>query len=78
MYKISNGLSPILIRELFMASNEQNYCLRHLHQFKTTSVNTVYHGKESVSFLGPKIWEILLNDFKKIDNRDAFKKVIKT
>ena len=74
MYKISNGLSPILIRELFMPNNEQNYCLRHLHQFKMPSVNTVYHGKESVSFLGAKIWEILLNDFKKIDNRDLLKR----
>ena len=66
MYKISNGLSPILIRELFMPNNEQNYCLRHLHQFKTPSVNTVYHGKESVSFLGPKFGKFYLMTLKKL------------
>ena len=55
MYKISNGLSPILIQEVFMSNNEHAYNLRYLHQFKTPSVNTVYHGTESISVLGPKI-----------------------
>ena len=27
--------------------------------FRIPSVNTVYHGSESSSYLGPKIWEIV-------------------
>ena len=50
MYKISNGLSPILIKELFMPNNAHTYSLRHLRQFKTPSVSAVYLGTESVSF----------------------------
>ena len=51
--------------------------LKQLQQFKTPSVNTVYHGTENVSFLGPKTWEISHYIFRKIDNIDAFKKAIK-
>ena len=32
------------------------------------SVNTVYHGTECVSFLEPRIWEILSDSFKKVDD----------
>ena len=61
-----------------MTNNEHTYSLRHLRHFKTPSVNTEYHGTEIASFLGPKIWEILTNSYKKIDNIDTFKKAIKT
>ena len=33
-------------------------------------------GTEIISFLGPKIWNIVLNEFKK-ETLDAFKKLIK-
>ena len=35
-----------------MPNNENTYSLRHSRQLKTLSVNLVYHGTESVSFLG--------------------------
>ena len=31
-----------------MPNNEHTYSLRHLPQFKTPSVNIVYHGRKSV------------------------------
>ena len=31
-------------------------------------MKSVYHGSESVSFLGPKIWEMLPDDYKDVDN----------
>ena len=43
IYKIKNGLSPILIQELFMPNNGYPYNLRHLCQFTTSSVNAVHH-----------------------------------
>ena len=51
--------------------------MRHLCQFKTPSVNTVYHGKESVSFLKPEICEILPYSLKKMESIEAFKREIK-
>ena len=74
MCKISNGLSPILIHELFMPNNEHTYSLRHLRQFKKVSVNI---STESVSFLVSKVWEVLPDSYKKIDNIDTLKRQLK-
>ena len=61
------------IMNIFMPTASGIYANLKRHQ-----VNTVYHNTESVPFLGPKVWGILLDDFKKIDNIDTFKKAIKT
>ena len=37
----------------------------------------VYHVSESVSFLGPKIWNMLPDDYKDIDKLNTFKNKIK-
>ena len=37
----------------------------------------VYHGSESVSFLGPKISDMSLDDSKDLDNLNTFKNKIK-
>ena len=55
MYKASKSLSPPIITELFEKKNDHQYNLRHNSQFTIPAVNSVYHGTESVSLLGPKI-----------------------
>ena len=55
MYKINNDLSPLIVTELFEQRNEQHYDLRKYSQFTIPPLRTVYHGSESISFLGPKI-----------------------
>ena len=78
VYKIRNALAPILLKELLMPNNEHRYNLRCLCQFKTPSINNVYHGKGSVSFLKPEIWEILPDSLTKMESKEAFKRAIKT
>ena len=41
-------------------------------------VKSVYHGPEIISYLGPKIWGIMLERRKNIENQEHFKKEIKT
>ena len=41
-------------------------------------VKGAYHGAESISYLGTKIWDILLETLKNIENLEHFKKKIKT
>ena len=41
-------------------------------------VKSAYHGTESISYLGPKIWDILPEKLKNIENLEHFKKSIKT
>ena len=77
MYKVSNNFSPPHINEIFEVRNEHPYNLRQNSQFSRPSVKSVYHGTESLYYLGPKIWDILPNIYKNIDGLHKFKKAIK-
>ena len=55
MFKVSNGLSPVLTNDIFKLRGEQTYSLRKFSQFYRPKVNSVNNGTKSVSFLGPKI-----------------------
>ena len=58
--------------------NEHPYNPRYVSQFNTPSVNTVCHGTDSISFLRPKIWNLLPNELKNIQSLKAFKNRIKS
>ena len=77
MFKISNGLLPVLTNEIFKLRGEQTYNLSILSQFYRPKINSVYNGLESVSFLGPIIWDFVPNEPKDIGNLAAFRKAIK-
>ena len=77
MFKIKNDLSPEIMTELFEQRNEHHYNLRNNVHFITPQIRTVYHGSESISFLGPKIWNILPDRLKKATSLEAFKIQIK-
>ena len=47
--------------------------MRYNSQFIIPAVNSVCHGTESISFLGPKIWNILPDMLKKIDSLGVLK-----
>ena len=77
MYKIKNDLSQLIATELFEQRNEQHYYLRKNSQFTIPPIRTMYHGSESISFLGPKIWNILPDRLKNVNSIEAFKMKIK-
>ena len=54
MFKIHRGLSPEILRETFV-SKTSSYNLRRNDTFEKSKVHSVYHGTESLSFLGSKI-----------------------
>ena len=54
-YKIKNGLSPEIFTGIFARETEPHYNLRLCNDFRIASIRTVYHGSESIPFLGPKI-----------------------
>ena len=76
-YKIKNGYSPELFIEIFARETESHYNLRRCNDFRVPSIRTVYHGSESISFLGPKIWNILPDEIKQQTSLNSFKKSIK-
>ena len=60
MYKVSKGISPPQITELFPRRNEP-YNLRHNAKILQSLVNSVLCGTESISYLCPKILDVVLD-----------------
>ena len=54
MFKVKNNIAPKILKELF-ATKMSSYDLRNNDSFKRKRVNSVWHGNELVSYLGPKI-----------------------
>ena len=69
MYKVANDMSPDIMNGVFKLRNTPHYNLRHTSHFSKGPIHSVYNGTESVSYLGPRIWEPLDKDF-----LDGFKK----
>ena len=74
-YKFLQGLSPPLMNEIFVERN--NYSLPGNNVLTRRRVNSVRYGTETVSFLAPKIWDILPKDIKDSESLDIFKRKIK-
>ena len=75
MFKIKNNMAPEFLNEIFQ-NRALLYNLRTNSNFSSRQVNPVYHGTESLSFLGPKIWE-LVPDTKQSESLEIFKNKIK-
>ena len=53
------------------------YNLREYAGFKIKNVYTVRYGTDTISYLGPKIWNLLPDYMKEVQNLETFKKDIK-
>ena len=78
MFKTNRGISLSIMKGIFEPKVEHSYNLRCIFQFSARLVSTVFHGTESISFFGPKIWSLLPENFEVIDSLENFKILIKT
>ena len=53
-------MSPQIMNEVFKLRNTPHYNLRHTSLFSTEVIHSVFNGRESASYLGPKIWILLM------------------
>ena len=60
-----------------MEHAQHYYDLRKKTEFKRNNVKTVYSGTEILTFLGPRIWEIVPDYIKKSSSFEEFKLKIK-
>ena len=51
----------------------QYYNFRQNQDFRIRSVKSVYHGSKSISYLGPKMWEIVPAMIKETNSFNSFK-----
>ena len=76
MFKIHRGLSLYILRETFVPKiNSHN--LRGNNTSERRQVHSVYHGTESLSFLGPKFWDLVPLELKQLKCLEIFKLKIK-
>ena len=77
LYKVKNGLSPEIISDIFQQRN-LNYNFKSNNEFLIRRVRTEQYGHESLSFLGPKIWDLIPQDTKNSRSLTEFKNKIKS
>ena len=76
MLKVKNNIAPEIMKKIF-APKMSLYDLRNNSLLKIRRANSVQHGTESVSYLGPKIWDLVPNEIKESKSLNAFKFKIK-
>ena len=52
------------LAKIFKSKDQPQYNLRYNSLFSRYLVKSIYKGTESLSFLGPKIWDILPDTYK--------------
>ena len=77
MFKIKNNLAPNLLSEIF-SQYQPTYGLRNNRSWNNSNVRTVYYGKETLSYRGPKTWELLPYSLKNVESLQEFKTRIKS
>ena len=63
MFNIKSNMALEFLNEIFQ-NRALPYNLRINSNFSSRQVHSVYHGTESLPFLGPKIWELFPEDTK--------------
>ena len=64
------------MEELFYV-RQTHFNLRNPHHFAIPSVNSVYHGSESILNLGPRIWNLVPDRLKELNSISSFENEIK-
>ena len=77
MFKGTTCISPPIVNELFNSNEGNNYNLRDPSDRSLPIVKTAFSGLESLSNLGPNIWEIVPPEIKEIDSLVEFKNKIR-
>ena len=76
IYKVLHGFSPPILNDIFVPVSRP-YNFRRNDTLQRRRVNSVRHCTESVSFLGPKIWDLVPSDIKLSQSLSIFKRKIK-
>ena len=76
MYGVVNNIAPTIVSELFSFSNV-NHNLKSGSQFHQPYSNTAWNAQETISYLGPKIWNMVPEEMRQKSSLFAFKREIK-
>ena len=65
MFKVYRSMSPPIFHELFLGRNIC-YNLQSNSNFAVPHVKSVFDGSKSISYLGPKMWDIVTLELKEL------------
>ena len=77
MFKVSRGLNPEIVNELFQFREQLPYDLRQRSQFQIPWVHSIFSGTESLKFLGPKVWTLVPNEMKQLKSLEKLRNAIR-
>ena len=77
IYKVPNGLCHEVMNQFFRFQIQNHRNLRNNSTFRIPYFDTVFKGKKSVSYHGPKMWSQVPDEIKSLESLRSFKKVIK-
>ena len=77
LYKVVNGFSPVIMKDVFPLNENLCYNTRNKRTLNSRNIRTVHFGSETLSHLAPKIWELVPEEIKKLESVASFKNAIK-
>ena len=77
MFKIKIGTAPEIMNDVFDLF-EPSYNLRNDFKLRSHNIHTVSYGTETLSFIGPRIWNTVPSEYKNVRILKEFKDRIKS
>ena len=77
LYKVHNNIAADIVSEIFPVRHETFYNTRNNSYFLRPRINTSRFGRETVSYLGPVLWDMIPTEYKNKSSLFEFKNVIK-
>ena len=76
MFRVYTGSATDILNEVFLLKPRLNCNLSNQLEFAVRPIKSVRYGLNSLAYLGPRIWELLLNNLKRLEPAEAFKSTI--
>ena len=73
MFRVYTGSATDILNEVFPLNPPWNYNLRNQQKITVRRIKPVNYGLNSLAYLGPRIWKLLSNNFKRLGSAEAFK-----
>ena len=78
IYKVKNGLSPEIMKEVFIFQENENYNLRCGTHLTKRNIHTAHFETDTITNLGPKLWKLVPDEIENGSSLSVFKYRIKT
>ena len=77
IFKAFNNIGPAIVRDIFVVRIHNGPSLRNPTDFVVPMIKTVTFGEDSLRYFGSKIWELIPQEIKNVQNIATFKNSIR-